>query len=245
MKPLVAMAVLDLCILALCAPARAQSPPRQEIGILVADGDNAYVNGTRIKEKTKYRMLDGYTMATGPGTSIRLELTANGYDGYIQLDENTDPNLLAKARCVAMEMLKGRVIIHAKRICLKSPRMELVTKSLVHLETGAAGDVLTVIEGSADLEVPITTTVGAYWRYSIAADDAVQTHEIDSIKAERTIQWQQQYFRGMSTWGKVMLGILGALVLHEVIDHTHHPSPSPPPSVPSDPPSSPTPTDDR
>jgi len=225
-KSLLAIAVLQLC---LCAPATAQSPA--EIGVLVADGDHAYVNGALIKEKKKYRILDGYTVTTGPDTSVRLSLTASGYEGYIQLDENTDPNLLVKSGCIAMEMLKGRAIINAKRICLKTPRLEGVTKSLVHLEVNEAVDELTVIKGSVDLQVPVATTVGAYWRYSVGSDGVAHTQQIDAAEARRTIEWQQQYFRGMPTWAKVLLGIVGANVLHEVIDDNDSPPSSPPPDT--------------
>ena len=228
------IAALCLVAAAFATPAGGQAAPRAEVGVLVADGDNAFINGTQIRNRTRYRISDGDTVATGPATSVRIKLTARGYKGYIQLDQNTDPNLLVKSGCIAMEMLKGRAIINAKRICLKTPKIQGVTKSLVHLRVDEQADELTVIKGSVDLSVPVSTTVGAYWRYTVGADGRAEPQQIDRAEAERTIEWQRQYFRGMPTWAKWLLAFGGALVLHEVLEDDDDPPSSPPPATPSD-----------
>lgn len=235
MKSATAIAIA-IALAAPWAPVSAQAPAREEIGKLVADGAEGYVNGVQIKARKKYVIYDGDTISTGRDTSLRLSLTADGYDGYIQLDEDTDPNLLKKSGCIAMEMLKGRAIINAKRICMKTPRLEGVTKSLVHLDVNEQADTLTVIKGSVDLQAPIATTVGEFWRYSVGADGAAQAQRIDAAEAQRTIEWQKQYFRGMPTWLKALLVTLGAYALHEVIDDKDRPSSSPPPSTTPSPP---------
>ena len=237
MKTFIAVAIAILGLAALCAPVAAQAPAPVQIGTLVADGANGFVNGAQVKARKKYKIHDGDTISTGPGTSLRLTLTAKGYDGYIQLDENTDPNLLVKSGCIAMQMLKGKAIINAKNICMKTPRLEGTTKSLVHLDVGEERDQLTVIRGRVDLSVPLATTVGEFWRYTVEADGTAHAEQINAAEAQRTIDWQKQYFKGMPTWLKVVLGLLAGWALHEAIDQDHDPDPSPPPATdPNSPP---------
>jgi hypothetical protein len=80
---------------------------------------------------------DGDYVSTGAATSVRIGLTADGYAGVIQLDENTDPNLIIATGCIIMRMLKGQALVNAKNICLGTTNISGVTRSVVNFKADA------------------------------------------------------------------------------------------------------------
>lgn len=230
--PMLLSAVL-LALLAMAGPVAAQAPPLQ-VGVMEVDGKNAYYNGKRVAARDPIPIYDGDYVSTGKRTSVRIVLTADGYEGYIQLDQNTDPNLIIAARCIVMNMLEGRALINAKNICLGTQDISGVTRSVVNLTADGGVSQLTVIEGSVELERPFATTVGTYQRYMVSADGRASSHAIDVAEAARTIEWTQDYFDGKGSGrGKKAAGILAAIIgaivigkqLHDDDDDDRRPPP--------------------
>lgn len=192
-------------------PARAQAT-RLQVGMMEVDGKNAFHNQKKVKDSSHITIYDGDYVSTGAKTSVRIDLTADGYDGFIQLDQNTDPNLIIAARCIVMNMLKGQALVNAKNICLGTQSISGVTRSLINLKADGWASELTVIEGSVDMDRPTTKTLGTHHRYQIAADGEINSYTIDAAEANRSIQWSQKYFSGKrSGSGKKAVGIIAAI----------------------------------
>ncbi|UNK50344.1 hypothetical protein MNR01_04755 [Lysobacter sp. S4-A87] len=206
--------------------------PRAQVGLMEVDGKNAFYNQTKVKNHAKVPIYDGDYISTGPGTSVRVNLMADGYSGFIQLDENTDPNLIIAAKCIVMKMLKGQALVNAKNICLGTQSISGVTRSTVNLKADGMASELTVVEGGVDLDRPIALSVGTYERYQVAADGAINQYTVDAAEAARSIAWSKKYFGGGSSSGKKAVGIaaavLGAILVGKAIDDHNDTDKDPP-----------------
>jgi hypothetical protein len=213
-----------LVFLLLCggsAAAWAQAA-RTQVGLMEVDGKNAFHNQTKVKNKAKVPIYDGDYISTGARTSVRVTLMADGYSGFIQLDENTDPNLIIATKCIVMKVLKGQALVNAKNICLGTQSISGVTRSLVNLKADGVASELTVVEGGVDLDRPIAVSVGTYGRYQVAADGAINQYTVDAAEAARSIAWSKKYFEGGGGGSGKALGIagaiLGAIIVGKAID---------------------------
>ncbi len=196
--------------------------PRAQIGLMEVDGKHAFHNQARVKNHAKVPIYDGDRISTGERTSVRVTLLAEGYSGFMQLAENTDPTLCSAARCIVLKMLKGQVLVNARNICLGTRSVSGVTRSLVNLKADGMASELTVIKGGVDLDQPSVVVVGAYERFEVAADGAVKRYSIDAAQAVHDIEWTKNYFKGgSSSSGKtagIIAGILGAIIVGKAID---------------------------
>ncbi len=197
--------------------------PRTQVGLMEVDGKNAFHNQTKVRNRAKVPIYDGDYISTGARTSVRVALTADGYSGFIQLDENTDPNLIIATKCIVMKMLKGQALVNAKNICLGTQSISGVTRSLVNLKADGLASELTVVEGGVDLDRPIALTVGTRERYQVAADGAINQYTVDAAEAARSIAWSEKYFGGgSSSSGRTAAGIaaavIGAILVGKAID---------------------------
>lgn len=204
--------ILTAALLTLCAAGDALAQARAQVGMMEVDGKNAFHNQQRVKHRSIVPIYDGDYVSTGARTSVRIGLTADGYGGFIQLDENTDPNLILATKCIVMKMLKGQALVNAKNICLGTQSISGVTRSLVNLKADGAGSELTVVTGSVDLEQPTLAAVGSYQRYHVGPDGRINRYAIDAAEANRTIAWSQDYFGGKGSGkGKKTAGIIAAI----------------------------------
>jgi hypothetical protein len=234
----------------------AAAPPKR-VGTMQVVGSNAFLNGQQVRTRDPVPINDGDYVSTGAATSVRIGLTADGYAGVIQLDENTDPNLIIATGCIIMRMLKGQALVNAKNICLGTTNISGVTRSVVNFKADATGGtVVTVIEGQLELQKPAPMTVAGSERLVALPDGTTHKYAIDAAEAARSTAWTQRYdFNKPETAhhdahaGHVAAGVLGAILGGVVLcqagvicnhDHDHDhgndtpndtPSPSQPQSI--------------
>lgn len=203
-------------------PAPAQAT-RAQVGMMEVDGKNAFHNHKKVRDRSLIPIHDGDYVSTGAKTSVRIGLTAAGYDGFIQLDQNTDPNLIIASKCIVMNMLKGQALVNAKNICLGTRSISGVTRSLVNLKADGWASELTVIEGGVDMDRPTSVSLGTYHRYRVAADGGIDSYTIDAAEANRTVQWSQKYFSGKTSGSgnkaaAIIAGIAAAVLIGKQLD---------------------------
>lgn len=174
-----------------CMMPTSQPPGPAVIGTLDVDGANAYLNDARAVAGV--RVYDGDTVVTGPGTSVRVYL-ADG--GYLQLDENTDPQfrLLREGACIVIQILRGQVFADAKRLCIQDSNLESTLGSRVNLRIAGNQSVLTVIEGSVKVTRPSRITLGQFEQYVVIAGRAARPRRLSRAQALAVAQWTEGYF---------------------------------------------------
>lgn len=182
-----------LVLLALPGIAAAQTPPRR-VGMMQVAGSNAFLNGQPVRTRDPVVINDGDYVSTGAATSVRIGLTADGYGGIIQLDENTDPNLIIATRCIVMRMVKGQALVNAKNICMGTTNLSSVTRSVVNFKVDdTGGTTVTVIEGQLEVEKPAPMTIAASERLVVLADGTVHRYPVNATEAARSAEWTQRY----------------------------------------------------
>ena len=238
---------LALAFLVLFAmPAITAAAPAKRVGTMQVAGSNAFLNGQPVRTRDPVPINDGDYVSTGAATSVRIGLTADGYAGVIQLDENTDPNLIIATGCIIMRMLKGQALVNAKNICLGTTNISGVTRSVVNFKADATGGtIVTVIEGQLELQKPTPMMVAGSERLVALPDGTTHKYAIDAAEAARSAAWTQRYdFNKPETAthdshaAHVAAGVLGAILGGVVLcktgvicdhdDHDHdNPSDSP------------------
>ena len=225
-------------------PAITAAAPAKRVGTMQVAGSNAFLNGQPVRTRDPVPINDGDYVSTGAATSVRIGLTADGYAGVIQLDENTDPNLIIATGCIIMRMLKGQALVNAKNICLGTTNISGVTRSVVNFKADATGGtIVTVIEGQLELQKPTPMMVAGSERLVALPDGTTHKYAIDAAEAARSAAWTQHYdftnpgtghhdSHGAHVAAGVFGAILGGVVLCKtgvICDHDHDNGDKPPP----------------
>jgi hypothetical protein len=219
MKLTLPLALVFMVLLAMPGITAAQTPPKR-VGTMQVAGSNAFLNGQPVHTHDPVPINDGDYVSTGTATSVRIGLTADGYAGVIQLDENTDPNLIIATGCIIMRMLKGQALVNAKNICLGTTNISGVTRSVVNFKADATGGtIVTVIEGQLELQKPTPMMVAGSERLVALPDGTTHKYAIDAAEAARSAAWTQRYdFNKPETahhdshGAHVAAGVLGAIL---------------------------------
>lgn len=196
MKTISLLAFSAFLALSLVPGTTAAQTGKTQVGFMQVDGQNAFLNGQRVTADVPIRVYTGDHVSTGTRTSVRIGLVAEGYGGIIQLDQDTDPNLVIASRCIIMKILKGQALVNAKNICLGSGNLSGVTNSLVNLKTDGITTELTVVEGRMEIEQPSVASVAANQRYWAGPSGEYRQYDIDAAEAQRTVEWTQRYSFG-------------------------------------------------
>ena len=245
------------CLASLAPIAHAQD---NAIATMDVDGSNAFVDNARQRPSARgIEILDGNMVRTGQRTSALVEIVP---EGSVQLNENSAKLITSSffkgARCFAVRLISGELLVNGENVCFLTNvgAVSGISHSRINIKVDERGTVLTVIEGSAELdEAPATMLVSASEQLVVLPDGEYFKNALDPAAAERTAEWTKNYFnapppkKGMSKGAKTALGILGALIvgkaIHEATDDDDHdrdnrnPPPQPSPRTPQ--PSSDTP----
>jgi len=171
------------------SPARA-SPER--IGRLEVDGPN--VRHNRAPGRDGAGVYDGDIITTGPQSSAKIVLVSGG---FVQLDENTDPvfRIVRELGCILIEIADGQAFVAAKRVCISDPNITGNLNSRINWKTDGVTSVLTVLEGTFDVERPTRTRLGDGHQYTVARREVVRTVRLAPAQASATADWTGRYFR--------------------------------------------------
>ena len=179
----VAMAVAA----AACGPLPTKGPS-ELVGTLDVDGANAYLNGTPTKAGASVYLGD--RVSTGLRTSVRVQLQIGG---YVQLDEQTDPDFFREARCLLVHLLTGRIFVDGSGICVRVHDVAALQNSRVHYEHSDTRTQIVVLEGRITTLQPTPVTLTQYEKYSITGGRVDGPRQLTRQQAERLAAWRNNY----------------------------------------------------
>jgi len=185
----------------LCGCPQSLMPDPNIIGWMRVDGPEGYRNG-QLVQGVNIKIFSGDHVSTGKATGIQVRFRGRG-DTYIQLDENTDPDLIKEAGCLWVRLLKGKLFAQGTGLCLDSPDLAAAVNSQVNLEIqpskrggGITRSVLTVIEGHAMLSRPESIEVGAGEQIGVSEGRGVEPVRALSMQELRQVtEWRYQHRR--------------------------------------------------
>lgn len=93
-----------------------QPDSREIIGTLQAMGDRVFVNHR--PASTGMRVYNGDNVSTGENSKAIVRFLQGG---FVELDENTDPDFIKKAYCLFIKVFRGQVYVEGKNICIETP----------------------------------------------------------------------------------------------------------------------------
>jgi hypothetical protein len=161
------------------------------VGTLDVDGPSAYLN--RAPTRDGARVYLGDRVSTGPGTGVKVLLRIGG---YVQLDENTDPDFFREAGCLVVQLFTGRIFVDGSGVCVRGPDFAAHQNSRVQYEHLGTRTQILVLEGSATMQRPGTETLTRYDHYSITRGRADgPPRRLTPQQAEGLTAWRAKYFR--------------------------------------------------
>lgn len=217
-----------LAVLAGLAFAAPAAHAQDVIATMDVDGSNAFVDNVRQRASARdIRILDGNLVRTGRDTSAVVQIIP---EGSVQLNENSAKLITVSffrgASCFAVRLVTGELFINGENVCFLTNvgAVSGISHSRINIKVDERGTVLTVIEGSAELDQqPAPMRVSASEQLVVLPNGEFYKNALDPAAAERTAEWTQDYFKaaprkpGMSDGAKAALGILGAIVIGKAI----------------------------
>src|SRR5262245_37523351 len=197
----IAVVAATLVGAALVGCAAGPSGGSELIGTLEVDGPNAFRNGRPTDDGA--RVFHGDTISTGARTSMRLRFVGGG---VLQLDENTDPQLLREGACILVRILTGQAFVDAKRVCIADSNLEVTLNSRANLKIVGQRSTLTLIEGSAEMGRPERRAVGQYAQYIVIGGVVDSVQRLRREDAEATANWTRRYFKAAEQSGWCCVG---------------------------------------
>ncbi len=181
MKYLLAM------IFALLAGCAAQ-PGREYVGRLDVDGPNAFLNGQRTSDGA--RVYIGDRVSTGFATSVKVFLQGGG---YVQLDQNTDPDFRREGGCLIIQILTGRVFIDGTGVCIETPSISARQASQIHYAVSSVTTETVVLAGSVTMRRPAQVTLGQYDYYVVSGNQAQAPRRLAPQAALAFASWRANW----------------------------------------------------
>lgn len=184
--------VVFFALLGACAA----QPGREFVGRLDVDGPNAFLNGRRTGDGA--RVFLGDRVSTGFATSVKVFLQGGG---YVQLDQNTDPDFLREGGCLIIQILTGRVFIDGTGVCIETPSISARQASQIHYAVSSATTETVVLAGSVVMRRPAQVTLGQYDYYVVSGNQAQAPRRLTPQAANALAAWRANWdFRPTATF---------------------------------------------
>lgn len=178
----------------LCVGCTVPAPrPEGAIGHVQFRGSNAVLNGAPAVENAW--IFSGSHVATGPNTTMFVYFFDGG---WIQLDENTDPDIkkawdkVVGGTCTIIDVVVGRVFFAGSNFCVHYSDVALVVGSQVALEVRSDHSSLVVLEGHVNVAAPIATSLGANQALFISGGRAT-ARALSPEEARRAGDWRLRF----------------------------------------------------
>lgn len=176
-------------------PAPAAASP-EIIGELRTWGPNVTVNGTPAADGRRLRRND--FVATGPNSRARVQFTPGG---FVQLEENTDPNflldLLDSGRCLIKFLLRNGSAAGDTDPCshevTDASGNDILAGSQYILTATPEASVLTLLDGSARVRGARTVTVQAGQQVVMTRDFISEPRRLSSRELRRLRDWLKSF----------------------------------------------------
>jgi hypothetical protein len=186
---------LSLVVAAALAIAGCTLPPStgrgEVVGTIDVDGPNAYLDRAPTRDGAPVHLGDH--VSTGPGTSVRVLLRMGG---FVQLDENTDPDFFREAGCLVVQLFTGRIFVDGSGVCVRGPDFAGRQNSRVQYSHVGGRTQIVVLDGSTTLQRPTMLTLVRYDFYSITGGRPDgPPRRLTPQQAEALVAWGAKYFR--------------------------------------------------
>ena len=177
-----------------------QSDPNL-IGLLTVDGPEGFLNGQPVQGEG-IPIHNNDHVATGSGTGMRIQMWHYA-NTYIQLDQNTDPDLIQEADCLWVRMIRGKLFAEGTSLCLESPDLAAALHSQVILAvqpTKGGGtstrSVLWVVAGNAELTKPEVRQVPAGYEQVVSSVRGVEPlRQLSATELRDATAWRLDHPR--------------------------------------------------
>lgn len=181
------MKSLLLAILLVVAAGGAEAA-KELVGRLDVAGPNGFLNGKRAAKNTPVYVGD--RVSTGPATSVKVLLSGGG---YVQLDQNTDPDFLKEGGCLIVQILSGRVFIDGTGVCVATPSIAARQASQVHYTVLRGKTETVVLAGNVSMRRPKAVTLTRYDYYAVSGNDAGPPRKLTPQAATATAAWRAKW----------------------------------------------------
>jgi hypothetical protein len=181
------MKYLIVWVVALLAACTNQ-PAREYVGRLDVDGPNAFLNGQRTADGA--RVYIGDRVSTGFATSVKVFLQGGG---YVQLDQNTDPDFLREGGCLIIQILTGRVFIDGTGVCIETPSISARQASQIHYAVSSVTTETVVLAGSVAMRRPAQVMLGQYDYYVVSGNQAQAPRRLTPQAAFALAAWRANW----------------------------------------------------
>ncbi len=168
------------------------------IGTLRVSGNAVFLNGRQATDGASVHVNDSVT--TGAASSAMIEYVG---DGFIQLDENTDPvfsfRIVAAGnrRCIHVLLQFGQVFIDKDLQCFDTPNAAGALGSRVNIKVTrdrSRDSVITVMSGKVSMTRPRVYPVYASQQTVVpSAGRAPQIRTLSQPELDRTVKWREKY----------------------------------------------------
>ena len=98
---------------------------------MAVDGPNATLNGQPVQGDS-IAIRNNDHVVTGTDTSVRIQFVSPR-GTFVQLDQNTDPDVFAETDCLWVRMLRGKLFSQGTGLCVDSPDLAAALNSEVSL----------------------------------------------------------------------------------------------------------------
>lgn len=181
------MKSLLLAILLVVAAGGAEAA-KELVGRLDVAGPNGFLNGKRAAKNTPVYVGD--RVSTGPATSVKVLLRGGG---YVQLDQNTDPDFLKEGGCLIVQILSGRVFIDGTGVCVATPSIAARQASQVHYTVLRGKTETVVLAGNVSMRRPKAVNLTRYDYYAVSGNDAGPPRKLTPQAATATAAWRAKW----------------------------------------------------
>ena len=168
--------------------AGAAQAAKELIGRLDVAGPNGFLNGKRAATNTPVYLGD--RVSTGPATSVKVWLRGGG---YVQLDQNTDPDFLKEGGCLIVQILSGRVFIDGTGVCVATPSIAARQASQVHYNVQQSKTETVVLAGNVAMRRPKAVNLTRYDYYAVSGDKAEPPRKLTPQAANATAAWRAKW----------------------------------------------------
>ena len=186
--------VLFLMLLVMGCIPRGPSPghqqqntsPREKIGVLEVMGDQVSLNN----EPATSGMIvySGDNVSTGDASKAIVRFSQGG---FLELDQNTDPDLIRKAYCLLIRIFSGQVYVEGRDICIETPESESFLDSAVNVRVLPGLTIATVYRGRLTLQRPENLIITRNGQVRIRRTSVDDVRSLPGLELDRIIDWRE------------------------------------------------------
>ena len=168
-------------------PAARWPDSRERIGTLqVMTGQNVFLN--RRPASSGMVVYNGDNVSTGENSKARVRFFQGG---FVELDQNTDPDFIMKAYCLLVKIFKGQVYAEGSDICIETPESESLLDSAVNIKVLPGLTIATVLKGKLTIRRPKYLVIRGHQQARIRKTTIENVRSLSRQEVERVTEWRR------------------------------------------------------